>query len=184
MAFKQFTPADREAARARELAEQQTAEFKASVVIAARIAIIDALRPIAPNMSSQDARFFDGLMLDRTHFDRDGVPGGSLVRLSEQRANRLRVLAEHYLPANGEPMLKQHLAHLYCPADSVSASDRTTLAAIAGEMPRHALPQRWVYCATCNAKLHPEDIPPGEKAEDRRIPCVDRRKCVEAKRGL
>ncbi|KKI36126.1 hypothetical protein VI03_25485 [Burkholderia vietnamiensis] len=184
MAFKQFTTAEREAARARELAEQQGAESKASVVVAARIAIIDALKPIAPEMSAQDTQLFDGLMLDRTYFDRDGVAGGSLARLSEQRANGLRVLAEHYLPANVEPMLEQHLAHLYCPADSVVARERTTVDAIAGEMPRHALAERWVYCATCNAKLHSEYIAPGEKAEDRRIPCVDRQKCEEETRGL
>lgn len=183
MAFKQFTPAEYEASRERELKEQQAAEAQAKVITADRMVVIDALMPLVSRMSTQDARFFDGLMLDKTYFDRHGVAGGSLARLSDQRAEGLRILVKRYMTADAELLIKEHLTRLYGPDDSSAPSELGTLGEMAAGESRHALDESLVHCSTGSSKLCSENIGPNEKAEDRCIQCPDRLKCEEEARG-
>ncbi|WP_321967046.1 hypothetical protein [Burkholderia cepacia] len=179
MAFKMFTAAERETAMAKHDAEQIAAEQKAKILVAARTVIIDALLPLVPKMSEQDSRFYAGLRLDREYYDRSGVLGGSLARLSANRVEGLAFIVKRYLTADVASDVTAHLQHVYGPSGPEQPSSAPSVDDGSVPLSRHLLGERWVWCATCNSKLYSEDIEPGGRAEDRCTPCPEPKKCRE-----
>lgn len=179
MAFKTFNAAERDAAIAKHDAEQIATEQKAKILVAARTVIIDALLPLVPKMSEQDSRFYAGLRFDREYFDRAGILGGSLARLSPNRVEGLAVIVKRYLTEDAAPEVTAHLQQLYGTAGDRQPSTSAAVNDDSVPLLRHQLGERWVWCTTCNSKLYSEDIEPGGKAEDRCTPCPEPKKCRE-----
>jgi hypothetical protein len=112
MAFRQFTPDDREALRVSEEAEDARERAVRTDRIRRRANTIDALLLVSSSIAPEDQRPLAALAYLRDTYDTDGVASGRLAQLSPEQASLLVGMQTRYLAPRPLARANTSPAHL------------------------------------------------------------------------